>query len=742
MTANIANHPRTHKLDRTWWGLAAIVLCFCVLGVISSVVVPLFETPDEVWHFSFVQALATRKSLPVQSTERQDMWLRESGQPPLYYLIAALAVAPLDTLDFPDFVRFNVTHPAVTPTSTSNPPNVFIHTPYEAFPYTGAVLAIHIVRLMTVLWGAGTVVGSYLVAREVAPGSSHLALMAAAITAFNAHFVFVSGAVNNDAAAAFLCTLVLWLTIRLVRIPTVKAAIALGLVLGLALLSKLSALALLVLVVLALWFIWRRNRDWRALLIRGSIIMGLAAVIAAWWYLRNWVLYGDPLAWRVWLDNAGTHHLDPGEFLRQIGRMVMLFWVPYEGLFPQWVFWALGLLLVLAVVGWLRRLFVQLGLSTVQNDAFVRLNPEGLLLASVWFVLLFVSLLRFMTITPAATGRLLFPGIAVVALFIALGLDAVIPSTRSKTLITGVVIAGLLALSIASPLIVIAPQFALPLVSSIEDIDGALRFDDAEFGDVRLLGAKVAPEVVQIGETVNVTLYWETLQAPPADLRAVVRLWTAGGRLAGQRDTQPAGEAYPPDLWRAGDIVRDVHRLGVGQDGSAPAMIRVAVSVLSGDELLGETSSPLVLSLTTESGSTPEATFPLMYTFDGKIELIGYDVPEHRPSPGGALEVTFYWRALAEMDEDYSVFVHVLRQDGTLHVQGDGPPLNNDYPTSHWSPGEVLVDEHVLSLEDGLPVGAYMVVGLYRLSDGTRLPVHNTAGEPVSNDAIVLDILE
>ena len=45
--------------------------------------------------------------------------------------------------------------------------------------------------------------------------------------------------------------------------------------------------------------------------------------------------------------------------------------------------------------------------------------------------------------------------------------------------------------------------------------------------------------------------------------------------------------------------------------------------------------------------------------------------------------------------------------------------MDNDYPTSYWSPGEVLADTHIVPLQDNLPAGAYLLVGLYRLADGT-----------------------
>ena len=94
--ANVMRHLHTCRLAALpHYGLIAIVGFFCILGVTHSVVVPLFEAPDEIWHFSFTQVLATQRALPVQPTEGKNVWLREAGQPPLYYLVAApFVVAP------------------------------------------------------------------------------------------------------------------------------------------------------------------------------------------------------------------------------------------------------------------------------------------------------------------------------------------------------------------------------------------------------------------------------------------------------------------------------------------------------------------------------------------------------------------------------------------------------------------------------------------------------------------------
>jgi hypothetical protein len=90
------------------------------------------------------------------------------------------------------------------------------------------------------------------------------------------------------------------------------------------------------------------------------------------------------------------------------------------------------------------------------------------------------------------------------------------------------------------------------------------------------------------------------------------------------------------------------------------------------------------------------------------------------------------------MDRDYVVFVHLLTSEGSLATQADGPPVGGDYPTTFWSPGERIVDQHVLTIS-GLPSGTYSLqVGMYVLETGRRLPVANPSGERLVDDAIPL----
>jgi len=105
------------------------------------------------------------------------------------------------------------------------------------------------------------------------------------------------------------------------------------------------------------------------------------------------------------------------------------------------------------------------------------------------------------------------------------------------------------------------------------------------------------------------------------------------------------------------------------------------------------------------------------------VTLVGYDL-EDQVWAGKKLDFTLYWRVEQPFPADYTVFSHLLGPDGQLWGQGDEQPIDGDYPTSAWAPGEVITDEHELPVGRDVPPGQYpLYVGMYLLETGARLPV-------------------
>jgi hypothetical protein len=109
--------------------------------------------------------------------------------------------------------------------------------------------------------------------------------------------------------------------------------------------------------------------------------------------------------------------------------------------------------------------------------------------------------------------------------------------------------------------------------------------------------------------------------------------------------------------------------------------------------------------------------------FGEQIEL-RYPQVDARLKPGDVLALPLRWRAITVPGEDYTVFVHLGVAGVPPLVQNDGPPRNGLSPTATWAAGREVLDRRALTLPDTLPAGHYRVfVGLYRSSDGSRLPV-------------------
>jgi hypothetical protein len=103
--------------------------------------------------------------------------------------------------------------------------------------------------------------------------------------------------------------------------------------------------------------------------------------------------------------------------------------------------------------------------------------------------------------------------------------------------------------------------------------------------------------------------------------------------------------------------------------------------------------------------------------------------------------VTLYWRALAEMDQDYTVFVHLVGPDGMIAAQHDGQPAEGMHPTSLWMIGEVVADVHELAIRSDTAAGEHWIeIGVYVADTGTRLVDEISSSDAVRLQPIVITV--
>jgi hypothetical protein len=194
------------------------------------------------------------------------------------------------------------------------------------------------------------------------------------------------------------------------------------------------------------------------------------------------------------------------------------------------------------------------------------------------------------------------------------------------------------------------------------------------------------------------------------------------------------GEIEVPATFSDAALTRAAITIPLPEDVPLLTPAQVYVEAMYDPSLvLGRVVQDVVLNRP-DSAALPLDAVPADLRFGEALMLRGYTASHDEDS----LEVTLYWEASAPPAEDYQVFVHVVDAGGQPLVQGDSGPVDGRYPTSQWRSATLIEDPHIIPLGDSLASGKYrVVVGLYRLADGTRLPI-TPADERVANDSVLV----
>ncbi len=453
--------PSAQAQRLTLW---LILAAYLVIGTLYAVGTPAWQVPDEPAHYNYIRALVETGALPVLRPGDYDAdYLEqlksahfppdlpvtevryESWQPPLYYLLAA-----------PVYAAWN-----------------------------GALLAV---RLFTLLLGAAVIVLTWRLARALAPAEPALALTAAGFVAVLPQHLAMMAAANNDALAEGLMALGLWLCVRQVLAleTRLRRWWPLGVVLGLAFVTKLSAYPLAGLVALTLLLVARRERWPVAQLVRsGAAGFAPAVVLGGLWWGRNLAVYGG-------LDFLGLQQHDavvqgqlrtsealalwgPADYAQRfIQTTFQSFWGQFGWMgvvMDQRVYLALLVFTGAIVIG-------LVGALIAWRHSHAPLTPAGrdaLTLVSVALLLAVAVYLYYNLTYVQFQGRYLYPALPLIAIGVAVALRQwtrgalALVSVGSETLRAAAAwllplapIALLAALAVFALYRFIIPQLALP----------------------------------------------------------------------------------------------------------------------------------------------------------------------------------------------------------------------------------------------------------------------------------------
>ena len=262
--------------------LVTVLGLYVVLSFAYAWRIPIMEGADELGHALYIDHVVRTRSLPEIGSD----W--EAVQPPLYYLVAGVVVGAAGS-------------PRLVPETLRENPEFDWAAPVVARVFDGSsylpadARPARRLRLLSSLFGFGTLILIYATALRASGGRRRLALGAAALPALTPQFVHHHAVISNDSLATLVSAL---LTYQLVAAlsgsgSTIAAPKAMGFIAGLGVLTKYSVLPVAAAVFFGLMLLSGTARD---RLRRASTFAGVALATCGAWLIWNTARYGDPLA--------------------------------------------------------------------------------------------------------------------------------------------------------------------------------------------------------------------------------------------------------------------------------------------------------------------------------------------------------------------------------------------------------------------------------------------------------------
>lgn len=417
--------------------LVAIVVIYLVLAWLYATATPAWQVPDEPAHYNYVKYVAENRRLPelrpgdyphqyLEEIKRrrfpEDMSIEpiryESHQPPLYYLLAAFVYRIASSL-------------------------------------LGLSMPLGL-RVLSLVLGAISLVLSYKLVRAIYPQEPGLALGTAAFAATLPMHLAMTAAVNNDVLTELLLALIVWQLVRMNSDDwTARRTLGLGIMLGLAFLTKMQSYpAFGVALVALVWDGWRSRQTCRTMVTRGAIMFGAALLVALPWLVRNAAIYGPgDLLGLARHDQVVLGQLTTRQYLSENGLGALLrafavttfqsFWGQFGWMavvlhFRFYAAWAL--LSGLSLMG----LGLYLGRSFRGGRPVPSHVKRGLALLLIWAALTTLGYVWYNAKYVQHQGRYLFPALVPWGLAFTLGLREILRhSTRIATATTAVLALGL-----------------------------------------------------------------------------------------------------------------------------------------------------------------------------------------------------------------------------------------------------------------------------------------------------------
>jgi len=270
---------RQARIERAqaWWAQYGLFACvFAVVVVVNAHNLLRYHYMAGVYdmweHCEYIQYVASTWRVPSAATG----W--EMFQPPLYYFASAGLYSTLTSV-----CREGV--------------------------------AMKAIQLLATLCGLANGLLAWLIARRVLPGRTLAQGLGYAVVALVPASLYLNPTISNEVPAGLTMTLVLYLLVRWAWQPEMRWRhyAWLGVATAAALLTKYTAVLVAgTCLVVLLWRVVRHSDRRRRELTGLAVFVALVGLLAGWYYLRNYILFGTPMVGN-WDYVSGYHYeQEPG----------------------------------------------------------------------------------------------------------------------------------------------------------------------------------------------------------------------------------------------------------------------------------------------------------------------------------------------------------------------------------------------------------------------------------------------
>lgn len=409
--------------DRIWRIISLLIVCNFLLW---NIIFPVLEPPDESGHYTHARAFALTWNVP--NLRDRPGKLGFTQYPPAYYALLSPLVYLFQSPDFYAYDQLQY-HPLASEYKKTIF-SIYQHSRGEMwFQWNQLMLSVHAMRLATSLLGLLTIGLVFKTARLVFGQRSYFPHIAAIGVGFNPMFAHISTALTNLNLLVLLFSLFLYLTVKWLKPGSNSNYFLLGLICGLAVVTKVTGLLLMPLGIL---FLLIKRSPIKKFPRAATLFLAGMLVFSGWYFALNIKRYGSlvPLKEMLLIVNRDTL-----ENVRMQDMGVLNYWFRFpitmtKTMFsgygssivhlPRWVLWGA---MVSALVGlWGIAYWLADEVKKIRQRKPLKLQEKRSLYLAISLGLIFLSHLRVNVSMEAFHGKDMFPSVVPLSILVVVGL--------------------------------------------------------------------------------------------------------------------------------------------------------------------------------------------------------------------------------------------------------------------------------------------------------------------------------